>query len=137
MRECKHCGVPYQPGSGAQKWCSPQCSKAAFHVRNPDAQGEYDAKRKKLKRQQQSRKSHLWTTYGMTMDEYNQMFAEQEGCCAICGEHQTELRSRLCVDHSHTTGKVRGLLCGECNKGLGHFKDNPEALANAISYLKE
>jgi hypothetical protein len=41
------------------------------------------------------------------------------------------------IDHCHTTGKVRGILCGTCNKGLGHFKDDPELMTKAINYLKE
>ena len=73
--------------------------------------------------------------YGITLDDYNQMFADQNGCCAICGLHQSEFKKALHVDHCHTTDKVRGLLCAECNLGLGKFKDNIQTLENAIRYL--
>lgn len=56
--------------------------------------------------------------------------------CAICNTHNDELTIPLAVDHDHTTNKIRGLLCGNCNNGLGRFKDNIEFLENAIKYLK-
>lgn len=79
----------------------------------------------------------LFSRYGITLEEYNMKFSEQNGCCAICRKHQTEIIKTLCVDHNHETGKVRALLCDDCNKGLGHFKDNPELLEFASQYLKE
>ena len=57
----------------------------------------------------------------------------QEGLCAICGLPETD--KRFCVDHNHKTGVVRGLLCANCNKGLGHFFDSIESLEKAKSYL--
>ena len=62
----------------------------------------------------------------------------QDGKCAICGVREAYApRKRLAVDHDHRTGAIRGLLCGNCNAGLGQFKDNPELLAAAIRYLQE
>lgn len=55
------------------------------------------------------------------------------GKCKIC---EKELHEEIHIDHNHTTGKVRGILCGKCNKGLGQFNDNIEFLTNAINYLK-
>jgi hypothetical protein len=63
------------------------------------------------------------------------MFADQNGCCAICGVHQSEVSKRFSVDHNHSTGKVRGLLCNHCNRGLGHFRDDPMLLEFAAQYL--
>jgi hypothetical protein len=63
------------------------------------------------------------------------MLQQQNGLCAICKKTETGKTSNLCVDHCHKTGKVRGLLCNNCNKGLGLFKDNPEVLLNASAYL--
>jgi uncharacterized protein YlaI len=60
---------------------------------------------------------------------------KQKGCCAICGKHQTILNKTLNVDHCHKTGKIRGLLCTNCNHGLGKFYDNAEVLKVAINYL--
>lgn len=71
--------------------------------------------------------------YGIPLSEYNRMASEQNSMCRICGE----VGENLFVDHSHATGKVRGLLCNNCNAGLGMFRDNPEFLVSAISYLGE
>jgi len=73
--------------------------------------------------------------YGLTPDQYSQMLEQQGGGCAICGV--TPNGKRLAVDHCHTTGKVRGLLCSPCNTGLGVFKDNTDLLHNAVKYLEK
>ena len=75
-------------------------------------------------------------TYGITESDYDVMYAEQEGCCAICGVHQLDIKQRFCVDHNHDTGKVRALLCDSCNVGLGKFKDNYDNLLRAADYLR-
>jgi len=85
-----------------------------------------------------NRRSVLKAKYGITAEEYDQMLLKQENVCAICGLEAGGGRgaeSRLAVDHNHETGKVRGLLCNNCNNGLGRFKDNPELLRKAIDYL--
>ena len=73
--------------------------------------------------------------YGITPQEYDALLEKQEGKCAICKE-TCAVYGRLCVDHDHTTGKIRGLLCNHCNTGLGKFKDKVELLDVAIEYLK-
>ncbi len=80
----------------------------------------------------QSRKTIL-RRYGMTPADYKRMLADQNGCCAICG---TEARHHLHVDHDHTTGLVRGLLCRGCNNALGNVNDSIERLESAIRYLR-
>jgi hypothetical protein len=72
---------------------------------------------------------------GLTEDEYNRLFEQQGGVCAICGHTGTGKHGYLCVDHDHKTGKVRGLLCNSCNMGLGHFGDNASILKKMIDYL--
>lgn len=79
---------------------------------------------------------NLKANYGLSLDDYNAKYAEQEGCCSICHTHQLELTKSLHVDHCHTTGKIRGLLCFKCNTLLGKVNDNPEILASAINYLR-
>jgi hypothetical protein len=79
--------------------------------------------------------SYLQKNYLITLDEYNLIFSKQEGRCVICGKHQSEIKKALSVDHCHKTGKVRGLLCGKCNMGLGSFEDDIENLKCAILYL--
>ena len=85
----------------------------------------------------------LWYKFGVDQEMYDEMAAEQDNCCAICGVHATEDKANrwdgtgsLNVDHCHETGLVRGLLCSQCNQGLGRFKDNIESLKKAIWYLE-
>ena len=72
---------------------------------------------------------------GLTVDEFNKMFMDQGGYCAICGVHQQMFKKRLHVDHCHLTGKVRGLLCANCNHVLGKAKDDIGILSRSIKYL--
>jgi len=80
------------------------------------------------------RKWQLNNRYGMTLEEYEELNNKQGGKCAICG-NMTDID--LCVDHDHKTNKVRGLLCNKCNVGLANFRDNPELLLAASSYLEK
>jgi hypothetical protein len=82
-----------------------------------------------------TRDINLRFLYGITTDEYNTLLEEQGYRCAICAEEPKEGERPLFVDHVHISGKVRGLLCAQCNFGLGHFKDNMQLLQNAIDYL--
>jgi hypothetical protein len=73
--------------------------------------------------------------YGLEPEIYDAMIVTQEGKCAIClREFSDDLR--ICVDHDHQDGKVRGLLCDGCNIGLGGFRDNIEAIGRAAGYLR-
>ncbi len=90
-----------------------------------------------LNNKKQARQSALKFRFGITLDGYAERLKSQDECCAICGKHQSELKQNLSVDHDHSTGNVRGLLCGTCNTGLGHFKDSPKLLENALTYLYE
>lgn len=74
--------------------------------------------------------------YGITSDDYAKILASQSYRCAICGTTTCHTGRNFSVDHCHTTGKVRGLLCAHCNVGLGNFKDDPTLLTNAIKYLE-
>lgn len=86
-----------------------------------------------------NRNYHLVSTYKLTLGSYNEMLTQQNGCCAICGRHQSEFKKSLGVDHNHITGKVRGLLCNNCNRSLGLLLVDEQGitlLASAISYLR-
>lgn len=80
--------------------------------------------------------------YGISLEDYNSLFTKQHGVCAIClcPETRVDIRTgrimALSVDHCHTTGKVRGLLCFKCNGILGWAKDNPVILNRAAAYLE-
>lgn len=88
-------------------------------------------------RDQQAR--YMRVRYGITLEQYFEMWLQQGGACAICGQPETTVikgtPSLLSVDHDHKTGKVRALLCRGCNGGLGNFRENPKALRNAVKYL--
>lgn len=73
--------------------------------------------------------------YGLTEEDYDRLVASQDGACAICRREPPE-GTNLAVDHSHADGRVRGLLCGPCNVGLGMFRDDPALLRAAIDYLR-
>ena len=98
---------------------------ANWRVRNPD----YENNRKLNER------------YGITSEKYSEMLDEQKSRCAICGNKETARHNRsnkiqkLAVDHCHKTGKVRGLLCQDCNRGIGKFHDDTIRLQKAIEYL--
>ena len=74
--------------------------------------------------------------YGITIDEYDEMLKLQNGKCAICGTNKlAKGKSRFAIDHCHYTGKVRGLLCTNCNSGIGKLKDDKDLIMNAYIYL--
>jgi hypothetical protein len=98
---------------------------------------------------EKERDTRLRREFGITLEQYDAMLAEQGGCCAICGQPPAIVGYRasrrpgrptrpiLVVDHDHQTGKIRGLLCIHCNRGLGFFKDSPELLRFALKYMEE
>jgi hypothetical protein len=75
--------------------------------------------------------------YGISQDQYDEMFQSQNGVCAVCKNPEIIKDAPLRVDHNHVTGKVRGLLCHHCNVALGHFKDDPSRLQAALEYLND
>lgn len=82
----------------------------------------------------------LKSRYGITLDEYKDLFVKQKGVCAICKRPSSEASKRcmrLFVDHCHSTKEVRGLLCHACNAGIGLFKDSPKLLIEAMRYIGE
>jgi coenzyme F420-reducing hydrogenase gamma subunit len=84
------------------------------------------------------RSSHYRRTYGITQEDYNILLSNQGYKCFGCGSAgSNEKIGRLFVDHCHTTGKVRGLLCQGCNFAIGAVKDNTETLKNLIQYLEK
>lgn len=68
--------------------------------------------------------------YGITLESFRELGAAQGHVCLLCKEER-----KLCVDHCHETGRIRGLLCRQCNSGLGYFQDSPELLQTAATWL--
>lgn len=91
----------------------------------------------------QYRNNVLKREYGITLDEFNVMLEQQNGVCAICFKAETERRSKknglrsLCVDHNHSTGKIRGLLCRKCNTAISLLGDNINGIRAAVNYLEK
>ena len=101
---------------------------------------EYKKRYRKSPEQLLKRRAYeYFRKFGVTMEKYNEMHAQQNGLCPICGRPETFFaRGRLfslAIDHCHSTGKIRGLLCHDCNQALGLFRDNTQSLTNAIEYL--
>jgi hypothetical protein len=82
------------------------------------------------------RTHYLKKTYGMTVKEYDAMFIAQGNACAICKSVNPSAKVGWHIDHDHSTGKVRGILCRFCNIMLGNARDNAELMLLAVSYLK-
>ena len=88
-------------------------------------------------------KQEAASRYNVTVGEIDSLRLAQDSCCAICGTHSSDIPHKsfehnpLVIDHDHTTGEVRGLLCPTCNAGLGHFMDSEELLLKAAFYLNK
>lgn len=111
------------------------CQSEAYRARklnDPDTlRGQWNKASKKYYSADKRRNKTL-RQYGLTEDDYNRMFDEQDGKCYLCGESLS-----LVVDHCHKSNIVRRLLCNSCNIGLGAFKDNVVTLEKAIVYLTQ
>ena len=128
MKHCPSCktekslsefGVDRRAKNGVAVYCKP-CNRAKSQRqrdRDPD----------------HNRRMHLKHRYSMTLEDAADMLMKQNFSCAICKTDEVD----LVIDHCHSTNKVRGMLCNNCNTGLGQFKDNITFLENAISYLNE
>ncbi|MEV6346349.1 endonuclease VII domain-containing protein [Actinoplanes sp. NPDC051851] len=140
IKERRQSPVPVPDGS---KWC-PSCEEikplAEFTRTKAKRDGYHSyclpchtAKgvASKVRHHGSTREYHLRHRYGIGQAEFDELLAEQGGVCAICGAADPQH-----VDHDHRTGWVRGILCFNCNGGLGQFRDDPVLLANAITYLK-
>lgn len=124
---CKACHAAYMRAYNAkpENAAKDRARATARHERLPD-------ERKNTK---------LRLSFGITLEEYREMEAAQGGLCAICGQPEpsfdkrTGRRRDLAVDHDHKTGKVRGLLCGHCNRAIGLVAESSVVLARMILYL--
>jgi hypothetical protein len=102
---------------------------------NPERLNEYRREyRQRPERKAADREGYLKRKYGMTIADYDRMFAAQHGVCAICDEARPDERT-LHVDHDHETRAIRGLLCFRCNNALGDFREEYELFQRAANYL--
>ncbi len=115
----------YQPGMRRPKCKRCQHDARATHRKANPEQTSAVARRAKIKR-----------LFGITPEDYDVMLAQQGGTCAICRRPSPDGR-RLHIDHCHAVKQVRGLLCHDCNRGLGMFRDDPSLFTAAARYLKK
>ena len=143
--ECSKCGESktedaFIPSRGTgqvfRKRRCVECVKATaqrWYAENPDRWKETrDPAKHRANSKKHWEKRGLYLKYGITQDELDAQVAVQNGVCAVCGQEPDKLH----IDHNHDTGKVRGLLCGNCNRALGLMYDDVESLEHAIAYLK-
>ena len=120
---CDGCGETFEVPvtSGVPKQRCDECRRLEFNAR---ARAKW-------------REKYLRRAYGISVDEFDRMRAEQEGRCAICGATEPGGRhEEFVVDHDHDTGAVRALLCNACNTGIGLMREDPSILASAIEYVR-
>jgi hypothetical protein len=132
MKVCRGCGVE----KDLDEFHKSEKGMLGRKSRCKECLTRYARSRYKPVSSELSRTRNLKNKYNISLEEYNALFDEQKGCCAICGRHQTEFKRSLVVDHSHITGEIRGLLCNGCNTALGLVHEDVNRLKSAINYLK-
>ena len=125
IRKVRFCG-----GKGLCHKCNIDHQKGINHPR-------FQKEHKYMSGSDRTQDMYFKRNYGISLDQYNQMLMTQEFRCKICQKNQQFETKRFNVDHDHKTGKVRSLLCTQCNTGLGSFKDSLHLLEIAVQYLKE
>lgn len=145
MKLCTTCGIEkeldafynYKKGPQGKSYRCKPCDTAA--------RKSYEARHPQRTREGHRRAS-LLSKYGITIEQFDKMWEDQKGCCQICdvelsnafkGGSTKNASNTANVDHCHTEGHVRGILCATCNKALGLFKDRPDLLRKAANYLEE
>ncbi len=144
MKSCRDCNIPKEESDFINNKAFKDGKDTLCKICNRKRVKQWRKEKPELRAIQSKREygksysqnKHLKALYGITTTDYNKMFEEQAGCCAICKIHQSELKKRLFVDHNHETGKVRKLLCHHCNAVLGMSRERIEVLEEAINYLK-
>ena len=130
IKPCPVCQTTEHPKAQSKGFlCKPCASNRAnqWNRDNPD----------------QLRNRHIKKTYGLSYEEYQEMFDKYDGTCWVCREPEIDKHAKtgaiksLAVDHNHHTGKVRGLLCRRCNVSLGLLRDSTEILNNMITYMEK
>lgn len=132
---CKECYKTYNKARYEAQSEKLIAQTKAKYKRDPEA---YKARSKQwvIDNPEKTKERHLKRTYGITLQEYNDLLQKQQDLCSTCKTHKSAFDYDLHVDHNHITGKVRGLLCGDCNRAIGMLKDSTTIVSNVLDYLK-
>ena len=134
MKSCNVCGVELIIGT---TWTE---ARKKHHMNSCNACNHTKSKAWKQNNkeayQESQRNSKRKLRYGLSEKEFLTLYKSQAGCCAICYTPLAVSGKDTHIDHSHTTGKVRGLLCNNCNTGIGKFNENIAALRRAVFYIE-
>ena len=130
IKNCRQCGDCLTEGVN---WTSGQKRQNSYICRGCNSLKSRAYRKANLS---QIKNSRLISRYGITMTQYNEMLIKQGSSCGVCGEGSGESGVMFAVDHDHDSGKVRGLLCNDCNMGIGKLGDNLEGVEKAYRYLK-
>jgi len=159
MKKCPRCKYNKQESEfhksrkrkGGLAWCCKVCVKAfaaSWYLRNKEYSNArnkawYEKNFEKISQRarieltyEQRRNARLKNKFGITASEYDRILGQQNFLCAVCSQHRDEFSKAFAVDHCHTTGRIRGLLCEKCNQGIGCFNDSPERIRLAVQYLE-
>lgn len=137
--QCKQCDKTFAALRPRDKFCSPKCKD-----RWKDRRRDPEYRKKYSKEWGQRNRDHranyqLRYTFGITLEQYNELLNKQNGCCAICEKHHSQFNKRLHVDHRHggpRKGEITGLLCWSCNTMLIGKHHDPELFRKAATYLE-
>ena len=109
------------------------------YIKNYRETHKEESKKYRDEHKNEMKEYNLKRNYGITKEHFEEIYNNQDGKCFICDISEKELKDKnsagLAIDHDHKTGKIRGLLCHNCNKGLGLLKDDPNILKKGIDYL--
>lgn len=141
-RICQGCQQEFRPARKKQLWCSYDCYKTSENLKRSRERTDFKRRLEnhpdpEVRRAETLR--HNLMKYGITIEEYEAKLAAQGGVCMLCGTPAPggiKAASRLHVDHDHVTGLNRDLLCMNCNRGLGYFKDDPALMRAAAEYIE-
>jgi hypothetical protein len=118
------------------KECENKLSLENYHKLTDSEKTQRSLRNRELMGKQYFKQYKLKTKYGLSLEQYENMLSEQDGKCCICNTQFTEDKKPR-VDHNHTNGNVRGLLCHGCNTAIGHLREDTQILKQAISYLEK
>ena len=136
MKKCSKCKIVKETASfNTRKSNNNSLQSYCIECAKKDRAKRYLGNRSKAL--EQSYRANIKSRYGISPEDYNRMFDEQNGKCAICKSAEIKRKNakRFCIDHCHSTGKVRALLCHDCNVILGKLKDDIQFIDNIKQYL--